>query len=212
MSQRDSSMVAAVRLRHRRRSRDWEDSLRHDLDDLVGLADQVKNEMCLVGGVGLAVRGEEFRRNHSDFDLAVFLSDLPEVIASFEGAGYRLHAASAGFCLSPWHRVDLLRKVTVPAVVANPDRFCLRLVRSDDENSMMYYRKRTDVMDLLIMDFVNEGILLHGYDRIVPNSDFFPLARYSDSRYLRLPNVRYKTHLPTAWPRQRKDLAQAGLR
>ncbi|MAT60196.1 MAG: hypothetical protein CMH41_00830 [Micrococcales bacterium] len=203
--------LTALRLRHRQRHRDWQKSLKDDLAELVALTDQVRVELCLVGGVGLAVRQQSFHRNHSDLDLAVFLSDLPAFLAGFESVGYRLYGAQAGLCISPWHRVDILRAISVDAVMAEPNRYCLRLVRGKKSNSVLYTRQRTDVMDLMTMDISNEGIVLHGYDRVVPHRDFFPLTKFSGSQYVCLPNIRYKSHLPAAWPRQRKDLAAVGL-
>jgi hypothetical protein len=62
------------------------------------------------------------------------------------------------------------------------------------------------------MSRCDQGVVLHGYDRVVPFQDFFPDEPLLGSSRLRLPNVSYKQHLPFGWRRQRRDLRAAGLR
>ncbi len=203
--------VSVVRLRHRWRMGDWRGDLNRDLSEVVDLVDGAGVPAYLVGGLGLAVRSDDFYRNHADVDLAVFLPELPQLLQRLAGVGYRLCAATAGFPISPWHRVDRFRPLSVGEVMANPDGGCLRLVRSNTESGMLFTSRRTDVIDLLLLSQRAERIVLHGYACDVPRTDFFPDRPMANSRYLRLPNLQYKAHLPSAWPRQRQDLAVAGL-
>ena len=203
--------VSVVRLRHRWRMGDWRGDLTRDLSEVVDLVDGAGVPAYLVGGLGLAVRSDDFYRNHADVDLAVFLPELPQLLQRLAGVGYRLFSATAGFPISPWHRVDRFRPVAQEQVMADPDGDCLRLVRSNAESGMLFTSRRTDVIDLLLLSQRAERIVLHGYDCDVPRSDFFPDHPMANSRYLRLPNLQYKAHLPSSWPRQRQDLAVAGL-
>ena len=203
--------VSVVRLRHRWRMGDWRGDLTRDLSEVVDLVDGAGVPVYLVGGLGLAVRSDDFYRNHADLDLAVFLPELPQLLQRLADAGYRLCAATAGFPISPWHRVDRFRPVTVGEVMSDPDAGCLRLVRSNAETGVFFTSRRTDVIDLLLLSHRSDRIMLHGYDCDVPRTDFFPDHPMASSSYLRLPNLRYKAHLPSSWPRQRQDLAAAGL-
>lgn len=203
--------VSAVRLRHRWRLGDWRGDLSRDLNEVVDLVDGARVPAYLVGGLGLAVRSDDFYRNHADVDLAVFLPELPQLLQRLAGAGYRLCAATAGFPISPWHRVDRFRPVTRDEVLAHPNDFCLRLVRGTASRGVIFTSRRTDVIDLLLLSHQSDRIVLHGYDCDVPTADFFPDHPLASSSHLRLPNLRYKAHLPSAWPRQRQDLAVAGL-
>ena len=203
--------VSVVRLRHRWRVGDWRGDLERDLNEVIGLTEVARVPVYLVGGLGLAVRQGDFYRNHADVDVAVFLPELPDLLRKLDSEGYQLFEARAGFPVSPWHRFDRFRSVSLSDVMTQPDGRCLRLIRGASSRGTMFTSRRADVIDLLLLSQVSDRISLHGYDCDVPASDFFPDSPFVGSSYLRLPNLAYKAHLPRTWPRQRQDLAFAGI-
>ena len=165
----------------------------------------------LVGGLGLAVRSEGFYRNHGDIDLAVFTDQLPHLLDHVDARGYGLAEARIGLTLSPWHRLDTSRPIRVEDALQNPDAHSLRLQRRGIGHFTLT-SERTDYIDLLPLSHTTAGVQIHGYDRTVPHEDFYPVTPWRTGESLCLPNVSYKSHLPSGWRRQRRDLAIAGLR
>ncbi len=197
-------VIAVSRRRHRWRLGAWQESLHRDLATLRDWADAGPVDLYLVGGLGLAVRSAQFRRNHADIDLALFTDDLPRFTDYLSDCGYHWARPVLGLAVSPWHRVDLARSVPDPG----PAR-ALRVSRATNTR-VRHSAVRTDFMDVMLMRRGDTGVTMLGDEVDVPWDDFLPARPVVGSRRLWLPNVRYKRHLPARWPRQRRDLIHAG--
>ncbi len=193
-------MMAISRPRHRLRMGPWRQDLRDDVTEVCRWADAGPVDLYLVGGLGLAVRGVEFYRNHADIDLAFFADDLPAFSAYLADSGYHWAQPVMSLPLSPWHRVDLARPLPDPATA--------RPLRVSRHRPIGVWRaaRRTDFMDVMVMRRHEAGVEMLGHDAVVPWDDFLPAVTVPGSRRLLLPNARYKQHLPARWPRQRRDL------
>lgn len=196
-------VIAVSRPRHRWRLGAWQERLHRDIAAVRDWADAGPADLFLVGGLGLAVRSEGFRRNHADIDLALFTDELAPFTDYLHECGYQWARPVLGLALSPWHRIDLARPLADP----QPTR-PLRVARAVSPR-VRRSRLRTDYMDIMLMHRDPSGVTMIGEDVRVPWSDFLPATPVSGARRLWLPNVSYKRHLPARWPRQRRDLSLA---
>lgn len=199
-----TAVIAVSRPRHRWRLGAWQERLHRDLATLLEWSDAGPVDLYLVGGLGVAVRSGGFRRNHADIDLALFTDDLPRFTDYLADCGYHWARPVLGLAVSPWHRLDLARPVRSP----RPPQ-ALRVTRATPAR-LRRSALRTDFMDVMLMSRDPAGVTMIGDEVQVPWQDFLPAQRVAGSRHLWLPNLAYKRHLPTRWPRQRRDLIHAG--
>ena len=83
-------------------------NLKDDVDFFVSLFEGAGFPVYLGGGVGLALRAGYFYRNHEDFDIMVFVENLPMLVRHPAGRGYLVAKRSFMVHLSSEYRLESL--------------------------------------------------------------------------------------------------------
>ena len=186
-------------------------TLDSDLDELIDLFKGLKCPVYLVGGVGLALSIGSFKRNHKDFDLAVFKDDLAELTEFLLTSDYMLVKRSFTMKLSK----DLHLQIYTPLKkeqfhLAGRTKLVVKLLRTG-QNRSIYIKQRLDMIDLFIYGKNEYGVLHFGYNNFIPWDDFYPATKISDNSALELPNMSQKKYFQPRTETERSDLIRAGI-
>ena len=70
---------------------------------------------------------------------------------------------------------------------------------------------RTEYFDVFFLGKSEQGVIVHGFNTVIPWHDFLPAQKISQNSSLMLPNLTYKKYLPPRSKAQLTDFEQLGL-
>ena len=205
------TLTWVIRPRHKKLKPDSIENLRSDVNFLAGLFEKSDFNVYLVGGVGMAIRGDTYYRNHRDLDVAIFSEDLEKILIHLQALDYRVMSKHFSTHISPWHNMQIVSRFDkTENLTKNPDLLKVRVIKKG-RALFRYARHRVDYFDVFFLGRTKEGVILHGYNAIVPWGDFLPTNSITDESNLILPNIRYKQYLPPKKKKEKTDFEVAGI-
>ena len=185
------------------------DELKRDLAVLANLFSTIDFPLFLTGGVSISLQLNQFYRHHEDFDLGIFVEDLPKLKKYLPKIGYDLMRRYFMTHLTPWHDLHLLTSF-LPEDLKRfpPGSSRIRIVK---KQAIISNRKRTEAFDLFLWQKSDEGVIPVKNENIIPWDDFYPAKKIFPGSNLLVPNIKHKKHLTPTSKRQMMDIQRAGL-
>lgn len=184
------------------------------LNDIRVLCDLIKGlpfNVYLVGGVGMAIRENQFYRNHRDLDIAIFTQDIEAFFSHMLSKGYRVLQKSVSGHISPKHNLQVTKDISIDHLMKhNPDLLKIRMLNAG-RGLIKCVNHRTDFFDVFLLGETDKGVLLHGFNAITPWKDFKPSVPVRPGSNLLLPNLNYKRYLYPVKAKEMLDFKKAGL-
>ena len=184
--------------------------LQFDIELLLTLFEDAPCDVFLTGGVGLAIRSQEFYRFHKDIDLAIFEDDIEQFDRHLETMNYSLVKNFFMTHISPRYDLYAVKKIAASAI-RNYGSGRVKVRGLKDGPGIRLVRRRSEIFDLFLWKKTKEGVATVGYNTTIPWKDFYPAQKLSENSQLRLPNINYKKYLAPRVPRQYIDFEQAGI-
>ena len=185
--------------------------IRAELEKLNHLFTGINCPVFLVGGVGLAVRTGHFYRNHKDFDLAIFSEDFEDLSVYLQSKGYQTVQRRFTTKISKDLNVDIYKRIPTIREQTQARSKIITKILYMNRARFFRIRSRLDMMDLLLFEKTNQGVIAVGYETNIPWKDFYPLEKLSEDSMINLPNINYKKYFKPKTDRQLDDLEKVGL-
>ncbi len=205
------SLKGVLKPRHNHLNENSLDRLNNDVTAIFRLFQLADFNAYLVGGLGLAIRDDQFYRNHRDIDIAIFTEDFEKLINYLQDRNYRIMSRHLSTHISPWHNLQVVSNFDYTAAIGqDPAEWRIRVMRKG-KSFVRFAGHRTDFLDIFFLGKTEDGVILHGYDAMVPWQDFLPVTQPVKDSALLLPNIRYKCYLPPISTREEIDFQKAGI-
>ena len=205
------TLTWVIRPRNKKLKSDSIEYLKSDVNFLARLFEKSDFNIYLVGGVGMAIRGDSFYRNHRDLDVAIFNDDLDKLLIHLHSLDYRVMSKHFSTHISPWHNMQIVSRFDKNKNLRkDPNLLKVRVIKRG-RALFRYARHRVDYFDVFFLGKTDQGVVLHGYDAIVPWEDFLPTQPITEESNLILPNINYKQYLPPKKKKEETDFEVAGI-
>ncbi len=187
------------------------ETLSEEVQNLAQLFIGAQCPVYLAGGVSMALHQDRFYRNHKDFDIAIFVDDLPTLASHLESRGYELVVRYFTTHISPWHNIQWVAPLDINRIGREePGSVRVRGMKKN-RNPIRYMNHRDTYFDIFFQSKLERGAFLHWPKVIIPWDDFFPAKPVIEGSSLLLPNLNHKKHLPVHVPRQVEDFLVANM-
>ncbi len=206
----DTSMVITRRKRSRKSPAEFF-ALRKEVEKLARIFIGSESPVYFAGGLAMALHQKEFYRNHKDFDLSIFVEDLPGIARHLEFKGYQLVARYFTTHISSGHNMQLVAPLDIRRI-SKEDPGTIR-VRGMIKRRIpfCYVDERQTFFDIFFQSKMPDGVFLHWPKVTVPWDDYMPATPVLEGSALMLPNLNFKKYLPPTMPRQFIDFKKANF-
>lgn len=192
---------------------DEERKLKKEIVELGEFTSGFDKNVYVVGGISIGLAEGKFYRNPHDIDIAVFNEDLEDFYDYFSSKGYVL-VRKIGFThVSPQYDLRIVSE-TEPDKVRKMygNNLSLNILRGD-KKSLQKINKRTDFLDLFLLEDRGNTIYLPRYDVIIPKEEFLPGKEcpLENGTKLLIPNLEHRKRIEFGRERYLEYLSRTEL-
>ena len=185
-------------------------NLEHEVKDLSRLFEGTSHNVFLIGGVGLALRNGGFSRDHKDFDIAIFIKDLPEITRLLTVQGFVLVRRKFFTHLFSFFDMQIVTSFDPDQIhISSKNRMRLRFLRRGPAIRMI--RSRIEMIDIFLWDKNEKGVFSYAYNLQMPWDDVRPLHKINVNSGLVIPSQQNWKYFKPKSRVQKKDFERAGI-